>query len=270
MRTLLVSCLITLLGPFTAAEEVMEIERKRVRPLSTDRPDQTEGAYTVPEGWFQIESGLFSHSSRLNTEERTEITNYSEMNFKYGLTADLDLQFIWVPHVRHRHKDAAGEVINEAWGHGDLFFRTKWNVIGNDEGAYALSLMPWVKAPVATFTLGNGKWEGGLGINQALDLGDGFSIGSSVFLNQAVDINNNAYFETTASAVLACSVTQRLSLYVEVFGAWRMDEERYWQTSCDGGVTFMLTEDIQLDAGVNWFFRGEQSVNPFTGISWRF
>jgi hypothetical protein len=25
-----------------------------------------------------------------------------------------------------------------------------------------------------------------------------------------------------------------------------------------------------LDAGVLWFFRGEETLNPFAGISWRF
>lgn len=267
MKTWVLSCLLVSFSPAGAVEDMVKIERQKVRPLSTDRPDQTEGAYTVPKGWFQIESGLFSHSSRLNTEERTEITNYAEVNLKYGLRDDLDLQAIWVPHVRHRHKDAAGEVINEAGGHGDLFIRAKWNLVGNDDGAYALALMPWVKAPVATPTLGNDMWEYGLGINQALELGGGFSIGSSVFLNQAVNIDNDHYFEPTASAVLGWAATERLGLYVEIFSAWRMDEERYWQTSLDGGVTYLLTENFQLDAGVNWFFRGEDSVNPFVGFS---
>jgi hypothetical protein len=49
-----------------------------------------------------------------------------------------------------------------------------------------------------------------------------------------------------------------------------MDEERYWLTSVDGGITFLITENLQFDAGVNWFFRGECAVNPFVGLSWRF
>lgn len=262
--------LVTMFGGMATAAEVMETRPEKVRPMTTDRPDQTEGAYTVPKGWFQIESGLFSHSSRLNTEERTEINNYAEVNLKYGIAQDVDLQAIWVPHVRHRHKDAGGQVIDEAEGHGDVFFRAKWNVVGNDEGAYALSLMPWVKAPVAEPTLGNDMWEFGLGINQAFDLGGGFSVGSSLFLNQAVNLDNDHYFEPTISAVLGWAATDRVGLYVEVFSAWRMDEERYLQTSLDGGITFLMTENLQFDAGVNWFFRGECAVNPFVGVSWRF
>jgi len=25
-----------------------------------------------------------------------------------------------------------------------------------------------------------------------------------------------------------------------------------------------------FDVGVNWFFRGDEAINPFVGLSWRF
>ena len=89
------------LAPFTFVDSVAAAD---VRAMSTDRPDQTEGAYTVPKGMYQFEFGLFNYARRLDTDNRSETFTWGEVNAKYGLTHDIDLQLIWQPYIQQRDR----------------------------------------------------------------------------------------------------------------------------------------------------------------------
>lgn len=44
----------------------------------------------------------------------------------------------------------------------------------------------------------------------------------------------------------------------------------HWQATADFGLTYALTEDVQLDGGVNvGLTRAAEDVNPFLGLSVR-
>ncbi len=241
-----------------------------VRPMSTDRPDQTEGAFTVPKGWFQIEMGLGSYSQRTDSDFRDDSFAWGEINFKYGLTNDVDLQLIWIPYIQNR-QDGGSEGDNASQsGLGDLVARVKYNIVGNDGGAFAMSVLPYVKIPTATHRVGNDMWEGGIYLNTEIDLGGGFALGNSVFASLGVDDDDEHYFRPGFTAVLGYDVTDRLNAYTEIFTAYQYDAERYWQTSLDVGVTYALTDNLMLDLSVFWFFRGDESIQPLVGVSWRF
>jgi hypothetical protein len=237
-----------------------------VRDMSTDRPDQTEGAFTVPKGMFQFEAGLFNHSRRLDTDDRVESTIWGEVNAKYGLTDHVDVQLLWQPWAEMR--DAGAGTYRE--GINDLTARLKWNVIGNDGGSFAMSLLPFVKIPIAKHRIGNDMWEGGLAINTEIDLGGGFTLGNSLFGTIVADADDTLYFRPAMTAVLGYDITERFSCFLEIFAASQVDTERYWQTSLDAGIGYAITEDLVFDAGVFWFFRGDEAINPFVGLSWRF
>lgn len=240
------------------------------RPMSTDRPDQTESAYTVPKGWFQMEANLFSFTRTLGQSGHTEEASWGDFLFKYGLTQKMDLELGWQPHLTSREKDAAGLLTQERQGRGDMLLRLKINHLGNDTGAYALATMPWVKIPTASSGLGNDTWEYGLTVNQSLDIGGGWELGSSLFLAMAAVGNQQHYFEPAFTLALGRDLTERLGFYIETYQGWHKDDSRYWQCSLDGGFTFMLTENVQFDIGVNWYFNGQKALNPFSGISFRF
>ncbi len=272
MKQTLTTTLAACVCSFGLAADPIEHKTKsdKVRPLSTDRPDQTEGAFTVPKGWFQVESGLLSFSQRLDTDETSESFTWGEMNVKYGLTDNTDLQFIWQPYIQNRQLGAPGEDNTHQAGVSDLLLRLKHNIIGNDGGPFAMSLMPFVKIPTATHRIGNDMWEGGLLINTQVDLGGGFTLGNTVSNSMAVDEDDEHYFRPGITASLGYGLTDRLGMYTEIFSAWQYDTERYWQTSFDMGFTYLVNANLQLDIGMNWFFRGDEAINPFVGVSWRF
>jgi hypothetical protein len=49
------------------------------------------------------------------------------------------------------------------------------------------------------------------------------------------------------------------------------DDDAPWIGSVDFGFTYGLTEDIQMDAGINvGVTSSADDFNPFCGITWRF
>src|SRR4051812_22873065 len=62
----------------------------QIKPIITDRPDQTESPFTVPIKHFQIETGfIFEH-----TNEFTKSFVYPTILSKYGLTDNFELRLI--------------------------------------------------------------------------------------------------------------------------------------------------------------------------------
>lgn len=243
-----------------------------VRPMATDRPDQTDGVYTVPKGWWQFETGLLSYSRRLDTDNRNESFIWGEVNAKYGLTDSIDLQLIWQAWAENRYRGdpGNGEDGFAREGVNDLVARVKFNLFGNDEGRWAMSVVPFVKIPTAKHKIGNDMWEGGMSINSEVDLGGGFTLGNTIYAQALADNDDTLHFSPTVTAVLGYEVTDSLVVYGEIYGQNRVDTERYWQTSFDAGFMYSITPNVIFDAGANWFFRGDEAINPFVGLSWRF
>lgn len=267
--------LITCLTSTALAADPVEYKGSKsvnVRPMATDRPDQTDGVFTVPKGWWQFETGLFNYSRRMDTDHRNETFIWGEVNAKYGLTNNIDVQLIWQPWTEQRYKGNpdAGEDGFAREGVNDLVARVKFNLFGNDGGPWAMSVVPFVKIPTAKHKIGNDLWEGGMSINSEIDLGGGFTLGNTIYSQILGDSDDTLHFSPTATAVLGYEVTDSLTVYGEIYGQNKVDSERYWQTSFDAGFMYSITPNVIFDAGANWFFRGEEAFNPFVGLSWRF
>ena len=120
-----------------------------MRDLSTDRPDQTESAYTVDAGHVQIEidflNYLREHDTTGGADIRTRALAVAPLNLKFGLLNNVDLQLMADPYVRVRAEDRLSGVTARASGFGDFTTRLKINLWGNDGGPTALAIMPFVK-----------------------------------------------------------------------------------------------------------------------------
>jgi hypothetical protein len=249
--------------------------RNLMREMSTDRPDKTESAYTVDAGHFQLEMDVLSYSydrdNGLPGDTRVESLSVAPMNLKVGLCNRADLQMVVETYTSVRtHVRATGEVERQR-GFGDITLRLKANMWGNDGGRTALALMPFVKLPTNQDDLGNNSVEGGLIAPLAVDLGAGWGMG----LMTEVDIvrgdggGHNPEFINTIT--FGHNIVGDLDGYVEFFSAVSTEEDSEWVGTFDMGVTYGLTEDIQLDAGVNiGVTRSADDWNPFLGLSWRF
>ncbi len=267
--------------------------RDRLRPLSTDRPDKTESPYTVDAGHLQIEMDLVNFSQDTQDDIRTEAWSIAPVNIKVGLTHNADLQFLLEPVNIVRVNFLETGLGNETTTFGDLTTRVKINFWGNDGGSTAFGMMPFitfptgpctqsaptnlsvsfntVSAPPVTSSSCNRSIEGGLILPLAIDLGSGWGLGLMTEFDFIPNEDQVGYHtDFINSAVLGYDVDERLGVYFELFTVLSTEQDADWIATVDTGFTYALTEDLQLDAGINvGLTPAADDVQLFVGLSIR-
>lgn len=247
-----------------------------MRELSTDRPDQTESAYTVDAGHFQLEMDFVNYTRDRDTEDGADLRSqawvFAPLNLKLGLLNNVDLQLMLDPQVRVRIEDRVARTTGKASGIGDVTTRLKINLWGNDGGKTALALMPFVKWPLSASSLRNGKSEGGLMIPLAIELADGWGMGLMTELDFVRNAANSGYDrEWVNSITVSRELGERLGGYVEFFTVTGSAPGFKWQGQLDIGFTYALKPNVQLDAGCNFgVTKSAPDYQPFIGIAYRY
>ena len=241
--------------------------QSRLREMSTDRPDKTESPYTVDAGRFQIETDLFAYTVDRESGVTSRTYDILPFNVKIGLAHDTDLQIVYGAFSVAR---VSGGPPSER-GFGDVTLRLKHNLWGNDGGRTAFGLMPFVKLPTNTMSDLNDSVEGGLIVPLAIDLGNGIGLG----LMTEVDILKNAtggYDPSFInSASLSFELTDRVGAYVEAFVEHSTERNADTVVTIDGGFTFAVTDNLQLDAGANiGVTDAADDLTVFMGLSQRY
>lgn len=236
--------------------------RAQMREMSTDRPDQTESPYTVDAGHWQVELDFLNVTLERNRTERSETWNFAPINLKLGLTNRVDLQMLFDGYTRER----SGGITTRGWG--DLTMRLKVNLWGNDGGSTAAAVMPFVKVPLH----GQGEYEGGIILPLAVELPGGWGMGVMTEVDWLADADGRGHHaEWLNSITFSHDITERLGGYVEFVAVVSTERGAPWVGQIDCGLTFAVTDNVQLDAGCNFgITRAAPDLQPFLGISLRF
>jgi len=243
-----------------------------MREMATDRPDKTESAYSVDAGHFQIETDLLSYTYDQSRHETANSLAIAATNFKVGVLNNVDLQIVVETCNIQRTKDRDTGNTSRVSGFGDVTFRSKINLWGNDGGPTALSVMPFVKVPTAKRDLGNGATEGGVIFPFAMELPCEWGFGAQVEIDHLRDSNRADYHQEFANTVtVSHDIAGKLGGYVELYSNVSNERHTAWIATFDAGFTYAVTRDIQLDAGVNiGLTDAADDVNPFLGVSLRY
>lgn len=251
--------------------------KELMREMSTDRPDKTESAYTVDAGHFQIESDLVAytrdHDKEAGADTLMQSWSAAALNLKVGLCnrADFQLMIDTYNHVSIRDR-VAGTRVRQS-GFGDITTRLKVNMWGNDGGKTALAVMPFAKFPTNQDGLGNDAVEGGLIIPLAVELPMGWGMGVMTEFDFLEDATGGGDYHTDFVNTITFShdLVGNLGFYVEFFSAVSTETNSEWIGTFDVGFTYAITEDVQLDFGLNvGVTDSADDLNPFLGLSWRF
>ncbi|WP_439544452.1 transporter [Hyphomicrobium sp.] len=240
-----------------------------LRDMNTDRPDKTESPYTVDAGRFQIETDLVTYTYNSDAGVTTRAVDILPFNFKIGLTHDTDVQIVYGAFSSTR--TSGNGATDTDSGFGDVTIRLKHNLWGNDGGTTALGIMPVIKIPTNTLAGLNNDVEGGVIVPLAVDLGQGVGLG----LMTEIDIlkNSTGGYDPTFvnSATLSFEITKQLGLYVEAFVERSTESGAETVVTIDSGVTFAVTDNLQLDAGANiGVTDAADDLNVFVGLSRRY
>ena len=233
-------------------------------PLVTDRPDQTESSVTVPAGSFQVESG-FVYERDYNTLIESDGYHYATTLLRYGLHKNLELRF-GMAYQEIRSRTLATDelesltglspvnlgvkisVMKEKGWRPEMAFLTGITLPGTGLGAYSVSSF----APSLRFAFSH-------------TLTDRFSLGYN--LGAEWD-GENPDALGIYTLVLGIGATERLGLFIEVYGAF--PENGPADHRFDTGLTFLVADNFQLDMSGGLGLNKEAPDGFFNfGFSWR-
>ena len=240
--------------------------RAQMREMSTDRPDTTESAYTVDAGHVQVELSVIDYTRDDSDGGDFEALSLFPTNFKIGLLNNADIQFVFEPYVREEIDD------DDADGFGVTQIRFKLNLWGNDGGDTALAIMPFVQFPTADDDFGaTDHVEGGLIVPLAVSLPQDWSLGLMAEIDAVRDDADESYgTQFVHTATVGHDIVGDLAGYVEYTGVASHDLGLGYIIVLGGGLTYALSDDVQLDTGLNvGVSEDADDFNAFVGLSVR-
>lgn len=245
-------------------------------PLVTDRPDFTESTDAVPAGHVQLELGYtFTYDREGNERLRTQTP--PELLVRVGIVDNLELRIGWdgytlteqsVPVERSNRT----RFTDHDWSQGsnDLSLGIKYKFFEQHEWRPHFGVIAGVSVPSGSAILSSGDVDPELVLLWAYDLSDTTALAGNVGFAAPTDAGDR-FFQATASLSVAASLTDRLGAYIEYFGIYPNAEHTDCAHSANGGLTYLINNNLQLDwrigAGLN-----EEADDFFTGfgIAWRF
>jgi len=247
-----------------------------MRELSADRPDKTDCPFTVDAGHFQVEMDFanltYDKPSSPGTNTRFTSAELAPMNVKVGLLNNLDFQFVYTLYRWERTEERDIGTVDRRSGFNGLTPRLKLNLFGNDEGFFALALIPFIKFPISQGGLGNSSVEGGLSIPYAFDLPEGWELGlQSTFRANRNGDDDGYHSEFDNSVSVGHRLVGKLSLYAEFFSNVSTERDTDWVGTVDTWLTYSINKNLRIDGGV---YIGITSPaddwHPWVGMTWRY
>ena len=243
-----------------------------LRTFSPDRPTKSNGPLTVDAGRLQYETDLvnYTHSNVGGISTRTFVA--LDPTLKVGLTQRVDLELQFNGYTTMHAAGPGIATLSQADGAGDLVVRGKVNLFGNDGGSVAMALIPYVKLPTAARTLGNNQVEGGVIAPLLIMLPAGFIL----TVMPELDVLKNAadsgkHLNATGVLDVGYAIDKKWTVFGELYAAAGTDSRTPPVYTADAATAYLLTETVQLDAGVNvGLNRNAPNLQFYTGISQRF
>jgi len=248
--------------------------RGLMRDMGTNRPDSTEGAYTLDAGHFAIELSFaeFAYDHRNQDAQTTRSLAVTPLQLRIGLLNNTELDLDLSPYAWTKVMDRPSDSTETTDGFGDVTLGLRQNLWGNDGGVTALAVVGSIKFPTASDGLGNDKVQGSLGCALGLSLPGDFTLGASATFDFVPRLDNDrSSVDFTHSIGLGHAIVGDLSGYLEYTGSANFRHDETYRGLIGTGLTYKLTDDLQLDAGVRVGLTTSADDLAFlAGISYRF
>jgi hypothetical protein len=251
--------------------------RDQMREMYLDRPDKTESPHTVDAGHFQMETGVLSYTyDKRNPDYSGNRVNGFAVGsslLKVGLANFWDFHVGIDPYIHNRAFDLASDTTTVTDGFGDIALRMKFALMGNDAGKFALAAMPFVTIPTKKGdSTGADHYSAGLIVPYSVELPKNWGLAGQTQVNVVHnELTNGFHPEFINTIGLGYDMTERLGSYLEFYSLVSHEKGVPWVGTVDAGMTFSITDNIIVDAGINMgVTRSADDFNPFVGFSWRY
>lgn len=226
--------------------------------LVSDRPDFTESTPTIAPGWVQVESG-YTFTAADGVREH----GVPEMLVRVGLSQRLELRLAPPGFAADARRDESG------WTDGGVGFKLR--LLDGGEHRPAVSVIGQMSIHTNDADFGGSSPEPEVKVVWSYDLSARFSLAGNLNLAVPEGEDGGRYLEPAASLSLGVSLTERVGMYTEYFGFYPVGGDDSSTHYMNGGFTFLVTPNLQLDARVGVGLGGEaDDLFAGVGLVWRF
>ena len=249
----------------TPAWQLEEVETSaELGPLVTDRPDATESSETVGKGLFQLEAGY-----TFANFERVDVHSIGEFLLRIGVlheNVELRLGFNSYSLVRGADVDASGL---QNVGIGAKVRLLSGGGVGHARPTIAVLVATTIPTGSEDIEPRSARPEARLAA--AWDLSNRLSLGTNLIWSSIKDGDlEERHTAQGLSTALGYGLSDRWGAYFEYFGVYptgERDSENY----LNGGVTYLISNDLQLDGRVGYGLNGRDDdffVGFGTAVRW--
>jgi len=201
--------------------------------LIGDRPDQTESAFVLPKGYFQLEDGFIYENETGNAQN----ISFSSMLLRYGLFENMELRFT----KEYNKTKVIGT--NDIKGFSPCSFGAKIHI--NEEKGWIPQIAFLGHINIANTGSRNymqdyHSAEMILTFNHTLN--DSWSVGYSMGVSFPSNVD---YTIGTYTLVCGFAITEKLGAFIEIYGDF--SKYMYADNKINGGVTYLIAPSFQID-----------------------
>lgn len=245
------------------------VPNAQMRDMETDRPDVTESPFTVDAGHFQYETDLIRTSRERSDSKQTNTLLINQANLKIGITGSMAIQIGFQSFGREKEKDLGSGDVKKSYGIGDVTFRIKQNLLGNNGGNFALAVLPYVKFPSSKFDT-QSRFEGGLIVPMQFKLPGEWKLGLQLEADRLKDADQQAmHTEFLQSLTISHALIKGLDGIGETYYSYDFKAHQ-WSNFLNAAIQIDVARDFKLDAGLNYGIQQTASKHYFIGASCRF
>lgn len=225
-------------------------------PLVTDRPDFTESTSTLPRGHFQIEGG-----TTVTRVEDVDSTSFGELLVRIGTGERWETRLgAGYARVETPFDEFSG--LEDPSVGIKVRFTDDPGELGPGQPAAALIVATSI--PAGDEELTDDEWVPEAKLALAWELTSRFSLSSNLNYAYLVDGDERLH-QLGATLSGSLSLTDRLGAYLEWFGFNEETNDGPSTHYVNGGITFRINNDLQVDARVG---TGLNDADPdwFVGV----
>jgi len=202
--------------------------------IVTDRPDFTESTDTVPLGWIQVENG-YTYTRGDNTSTHS----LGEGLIRVGLTPTTELR-VGFPNY---------QVSGAQSGLSDTEIGVKCTVREQDHAIPATAIIFASSLPTGGSDFRNNDLQLTAKLCMEWELTPQWGVAAN--LNYEASGNGEDRFNPLSSSLsFGYSLTDSVGLFAEYYGFYPQEKNGGAAHTLNGGITLLITPDIQMDARV--------------------
>ena len=211
-------------------------------PINTDRPDQSDGTYVLPQNNFQVEEGIQIAQSDFQ----------NNLMLRYGVTKSTEARLL----LDYAQMDGSNGIM-------PLGFSVKQRLLKSNKIIPAITLVGYIRT--GKFASNDFKTSENL-----IDIKLAFQNDVSERLSLSYNIGTSTAFNNlNCTFNIGYSPTNKIATFLEYFSGFEKDQLP--SNNLDAGILYLITDRLQLDVA---FGSSIQLIKEddflTTGFSYRF